>query len=258
MSKNKKELNTEQFTPMDLEAMQDESFLNKVSLKRSAKELTKAEKRQRRAFWLLVSLVAILLIMYLLSLFLTRWGDLVISIDRTSYGKGIAVTEYGDLTHTTSRLSGDNVKDVTNITYDWLSFDELDKKDGTYNGKNHLAYTFYVVNTGSVPVTYEGDLQITGVSKSMDEAVRIMVYKNGEPQIYAKKQYKKNVPEPDTTMFVNDKTVMETVTFDIQPGKADKYTIVSWVEGEDPECIDDIMGGHMRMMMLFGIADEEE
>lgn len=265
MFKKKKKETEEQFTPLDLQKLGDKNTKDRsrevpgrFGARRSAQELTKTQKRQRRAFWLLISLLFTLLIMYLLSMFLTQWGDLVISVDRDAYGKGIAVSELGDLSDTSAQLSGNNVKEVTNITYDWLPFDELDKKDGSYNGKNHLAYTFYLTNNGTVPVTVEGVLSIAGVSKSMDEAVRVMVYKNGEPAIYAKKQYQGEEPEPDTTVFVDDKTIMTTVTENLQPGQSDKYTIVSWVEGNDPECIDDIMGGYMRMSMLFGIADDEE
>ena len=37
----------------------------------------------------------------------------------------------------------------------------------------------------------------------------------------------------------------------------DKYTIVMWIEGEDPECLDVIRGGYVKLMWFFNIADEE-
>ena len=67
-----------------------------------------------------------------------------------------------------------------------------------------------------------------------------------------------NVAETDATLFDSDTSVMKTTTEDFEPGAMDKYTVVAWVEGNDPECINDIMGGFMRMNMLFGIADDEE
>ena len=51
---------------------------------------------------------------------------------------------------------------------------------------------------------------------------------------------------------------IQTETKNFKPGDKDKYTIVAWVEGNDPECVNDIMGGFIRMRMLFSIADEEE
>ena len=36
------------------------------------------------------------------------------------------------------------------------------------------------------------------------------------------------------------------------PGDIDKYTIVVWLEGNDLECIDSILGGEMKMIMTIG------
>ena len=36
------------------------------------------------------------------------------------------------------------------------------------------------------------------------------------------------------------------------PGAIHKYTIVVWLEGNDLECIDSILGGEMKMIMTIG------
>ena len=33
------------------------------------------------------------------------------------------------------------------------------------------------------------------------------------------------------------------------PGKVDKVTVVIWLEGDDPECVNAILGGEMKMHM---------
>ena len=38
---------------------------------------------------------------------------------------------------------------------------------------------------------------------------------------------------------------------EIEPGEIDKYTAVIWMEGEDPECVNDIIGGYIELMMKF-------
>lgn len=38
---------------------------------------------------------------------------------------------------------------------------------------------------------------------------------------------------------------------EIQPDEIDKYTVVIWLEGDDPNCKDDILGGHVEMTMRF-------
>ena len=38
---------------------------------------------------------------------------------------------------------------------------------------------------------------------------------------------------------------------DFKPGDIDKYTIVLWIEGSDPECNDNILGGEIKISMNF-------
>lgn len=256
----KKARKQQEFTPADLARLTENNgkIYSRTGARRSAQELTSSQKWKRRALWLLIALLAILLIMYLISMLLTQWGDLVISVDGAAQNSGIVIGERSDLSDSTVQLGAPKVTDVTNTTYSWLPVDEFDKAEGSYNGKDYLAYTFFVGNNGEQPANYEGVLSISGASKSMDEAVRVMVYKNGEFEIYAKAKRASGEPEQDTIAFLDDEIIMKTGEAQIKPGQIDRYTIVSWVEGNDPECVDDIMGGYMRMGMLFGIVDEKE
>lgn len=264
---NKKPKTEEQFTPSDLtklsekgdkQAVKGEGLLKRLSSRRSSKELTRTQRWKRRGSWILSSLVILLFILWIISMLISQYGDLVVSIERGARLKGITVSENDDVEDGVTILSAERVTEVTNITYDWLPLDEFDKTEGSYNGKNYLAYTFYLQNNGHEEVDYEGQLVIKGVSKSMDEAIRVMVYKNGEAAIYGKRQYNSTEPETDATVFETDTTIMTTYTEGFAPGEVDRYTVVSWVEGNDPECVDDIMGGFIRMNMIFSIADDEE
>ena len=35
----------------------------------------------------------------------------------------------------------------------------------------------------------------------------------------------------------------------MKPGTKDRYTIVIWIEGDDPECKNDLLGGEIKMHM---------
>lgn len=37
----------------------------------------------------------------------------------------------------------------------------------------------------------------------------------------------------------------------IEANEVDKYTVVIWIEGDDPDCVNDIIGGHVEMRMKF-------
>ena len=50
-------------------------------------------------------------------------------------------------------------------------------------------------------------------------------------------------------MFYDDDIAVLEQREKISPGEKDKYTVVIWLEGDDPDCIDDIIGGEIKMEM---------
>ena len=179
--------------------------------------------------------------------------------DRPSrHSQGLHPQRDRGLRDKTVSLSAKQALDVTNITYNWLPTDLDTSKDGEHNGENYVAYTFYLRNDGEEAIDYDAVLDITGVAKSADEAVRVMVYKNGEPSIYAKGRYDdREQAETDATKFESDTVVMSAKSTDFKVGDVDKYTVVIWIEGNDSECIDDIRDGYVRMRMLFKLDDPD-
>ena len=258
----KKNKNEEVFTPLDLEKF--ESKINNAhgATRRDAESLYKTKRRRKRAMWIMAFIMIIIIILWLLSYCSTQFGDLVVTVDRSLEGKGIVLSETSDFKETSVVLSGENADRVYHYTYDWFEstgvLDSLDNTDGSHNGDDYFAYTFYIRNNGTETIDYDTSLIVTGVAKSCDEAARIMVYKNGEPTIYAKPQLGTDEPEENTVAFVDEKTVFEGTKEDFKPGDTDKYTVVIWFEGEDSQCVNDIMGGHMRLSMLFEAAELKE
>ena len=55
----------------------------------------------------------------------------------------------------------------------------------------------------------------------------------------------------ETTPFASSKVVTTGLREGIKNGEYDKYTVVIWYEGEDPECTDDIIGGWVELYMDF-------
>ncbi|MBE6737617.1 MAG: hypothetical protein E7566_03045 [Ruminococcaceae bacterium] len=268
---NKKQNKTpEPFTPRDLDALNAKGWHNSRGIKRDAKEMTKDQKRRRTARWLIVIIIAIIIILWLLSYCSTQYGDLVVSVDKNLEGKGVILSETPGFENPSVTLDGGSVKDVYHFTYDWFEsrgvLDELDNIDGSHNGKDYFAYTFYIQNNGTETFDYNATLEVTGVAKSCDEAARIMVYKNGEPTIYAKPklgttddaEFVSHDKSDKAVLFYDNDTVYTETLPDFSPGDVDKYSVVIWFEGEDSECINDIMGGHMRLAMNFEAAELEE
>ena len=313
MSKKKPKMD-EPFTPEQLAKLeskgdkdvqlqrQKEGLFQRYNAKRDSKSIAKSVKWKRRAGIALVISLLILLLLWIISWLLTTIGDLVISVDSGAAKKGITISANEDGSDPQTKLYANMVKDVTNITYDWLPA-TLDMEGfGNHNGRNYMAYTFQLTNNGKETIDYVSTLKAVRAAKSADEACRIMVYRNGEPAVYAKenmglttddnspepyeKIFKKVIPENynapseeeiekaaeepqnkepvevtdeplEITQWDDKTTVFNNTREGIEPGETDKYTIVMWIEGEDPECIDDIRGGYVKLEWFFNIADEE-
>lgn len=250
-------------TPEELSKFNDKTTadptVERFHVKTDSAEIVALKKRRKILRAILAVALIILIILFLVSLLVTQWGDLIIEIDSPLIKKGIVLSEDPEFKTKSVTLSATQQNNVTNITYNWLPIDLDTSENGSHNGDNYVAYTFYVKNEGQVELNYDAVLDIIGVAKSADEAARVMVYKNGEPEIYAKGQYdNREQAETDATRFVDDKVVMKTRTENFDVDDVDKYTIVIWIEGNDPECIDDIRDGHIRMRMLFQVEDEDE
>ena len=138
---------------------------------------------------------------------------------------------------------------MDNISIDWIPTNIDTEANGSHNGDNYIAYTFYVENEGTDTVDYWYSIVIDDVIKNVDEAARVMIYLNGEKTVYAKINALTNEPEKDTTPFFSkDKAVLEERKA-FSPGDIDKFTVVIWLEGDDPDCTDNILGGEIKMHM---------
>lgn len=57
--------------------------------------------------------------------------------------------------------------------------------------------------------------------------------------------------------FVSHSVVAEGSQTTVGPGDVHKYTVVIWLEGDDPDCTNDLIGGHVGMEFLFAMMDED-
>ena len=64
-----------------------------------------------------------------------------------------------------------------------------------------------------------------------------------------------NVNKLITVPFESDDIVSSGKREQIKNKEVDKYTVVMWYEGEDPECTDDIIGGWVELYMEFDYVD---
>lgn len=146
-------------------------------------------------------------------------------------------------------LKAEKLEFMDNISVKWLpeNIDELG--EGSHNGENYLAYTFYLENRGSDTINYWYEVIVDDVVKNVDKAIRIMICRNGEKKIYAKANEKTGEAENGTEKFYSYKEAVVEGREGFKPDDVDKFTIVIFIEGDDPDCIDELIGGEMKMHM---------
>lgn len=229
------------------------------------------------AAWQGILLIGGLLVaFYLMAAFYTQSGEFIIRVDHAGEKK-LVISDTEDFSEELITLNGTAIDDANNISI----FDidpEVTEIDGDHNGQDYVAYTFYVKNIGHDPITYTYNLSIQRATKDVDHAVWVLLYHNGQQQIFAKENAS---GEPETQSgryeypFMEDAKMPEQYSYDeqsgvytlttepfassrivelaerprLQAGEVDKFTVVIWLEGEDPECVNDILGGTIEMMM---------
>ena len=175
---------------------------------------------------------------------------MVSKVDMTKYG--LSLSESPDMSYKISQLNAQISEEMTNIDGGTIPAN-VDSTNGVHNGLHYIAYTFYLENAGEIECNVEYTVDMSGISNGLDEAIRLKLYVDGEPTTYAKAKSDGSGPEEGTTPFVSS-TVMARGRFDVmQPTEVHKFTVVVWIEGNDPDCVDWLIGGKLKMEMNFEI-----
>ncbi|MBQ9853981.1 MAG: hypothetical protein IJO57_02990 [Bacilli bacterium] len=216
----------------------------------TAKKISKREKKYKKSKIIVTIVLLLLVLIFLILSIVYKGGNFTITLDPRLYSEsGIVIYEDPELKESKKVLSANNLEFIDNISVDWLPANIHSEAYGSHNGENYIAYTFFIENTGKETINYWYSVVIDDVIKQVDEAVRIMVYLNDNRKIYAKRNIHTNTPEDDTTEFYSEKEPVVEERKDFKPEDVDKFTIVIWLEGDDPDCVDNILGGEIKMHM---------
>jgi hypothetical protein len=197
-------------------------------------------------------------LLYAVTVMYTKYGSFTVTVNKFDSVKyALTLSETPEFVEPIARLNCKAAEEITNIDGNALPKD-LDMINGEHNGENYVAYTFYCKNAGEETVTYEHQIVIANMTLDIEKAVRVRLYVNGEPTDYARTRSDGTGPEPGTVEFVNEGVVARGQITGFEPGEITKYTVVIWLEGNDPECLDNILGGEFKIDMSMSIVGIEE
>ncbi len=201
-------------------------------------------------------LLIFLIILYIILDIIYSEGKFTVTLDSNkTLESGLAIFDSLNNGHGKRKLEATPIKFMDNISYKWIPDTVDTEADGSHNGQNYIAYSFYVENQGNEILNYHYEVVVDDVIKNVDEAIRIRIYRNGEDVTYAKRNFLDNEPEENTVPFKEIKNAEGTIILekisDFKPDDLDRYTVLVWLEGDDPDCTDALLGGEIKMHMVI-------
>lgn len=247
--------------------------------------------------WALLGAAALLLLaLFGMAVVSQMRGMFTINLSDKLFKEGFVLSETEDFAQPSGNLFCEPAVDVPCMSITGIGAD-IDSYEGQHNGLGYFAYTYWVRNEGESTVDYIWELQITGESLDLSTAAWVMVIEDGKMLLYAEANADgtpQTVPEKgddtrgylnipvmslaaDPSVFLQEiKTVGQSTYYrvvplpfvdedtvsvggqtEVAPMDVHKYTIVVWLEGDDPDCTDDRIGGHLGLNMQYALVEEE-
>lgn len=221
----------------------------------TAEKIHKQKKLKRIIKLSSLGLLSLLIVLYLILKVMYEEGRFTVTLDyNKDLRSGLAIYESIKEPVGKTQLQAGKIEFLDNISINWLPDDLHEQAEGAHNGDNYIAYTFYVENQGSEIQNYWYEIVMKDVIKEVDSAVRIMIYLNNQKTVYAKESNITGKAEAGTIPFRFENPIVLEKRENFKPGDRDKFTIVIWLEGDDPDCVDSIIGGELKLEM--NITDE--
>lgn len=184
------------------------------------------------------------------------------------------------------RCVSDVLKEVNPYSIQDLP-DNLDNQEGGHNMDNVVAYTFWIRNNGSQTSSIDWYMLLNKSTKNVYKAVWMMIFDEGQIAIYAGAdengnpekleglsanaliekamaqgnqfyEIGENVYGVEAIPYEEERVVASGKNVTLSPGEKHKYTVAIWVEGYDPDCADELIGGHSGYQFRFVQSGSED
>lgn len=219
-------------------------------IKVTADKIYKRKKVYNKFKIILGIVLLVLVFSFIVLSIIYKGGKFTVTLDRNlALDNNIVIYDDLETKEGKRKLEANDLDFMDNISINWIPSNINNERDGSHNGDNYIAYTFYVANQGEEVIDYWYSVIIDDVIKNVDEAVRVMIFLNDEKSVYAKINSFTGKEEDGTKSFFSDKEAVLENRSGFSPGDIDKFTVVIWLEGDDPDCVDSILGGEIKMHM---------
>ncbi len=220
-------------------------------------------------------------------------GHFTISMSDDLFREGFTISETRGFENPTTHLFATPAEAVPCISITAIP-QNVDEIDGAHND-TYFAYTFYVRNDGENTQNMSWRLNINSESNELSTAAWVMIFVDGEMTLYAKSdadgtpqtlpaqdddtrgyiepplynfsadpenQYEIIKQQGQLTFwrvkpkdFISDLLVENGLITQFAPQEVHKFTVVIWLEGDDPQCTDELIGGHLGMNFFMNLEE---
>ena len=228
----------------------------------------------KRYYWKKIRIILLVLAFaftwFLLMLAITsnKNGSMTIYVDNTTATRTLSLSESITLSNPSGKLEGPGLVNAWDEVEDNIpSYSDLLDGDTSVNDgrpvnpdaeirttKNYVAYTFYLYNSGSEKLNYTMSFDIDNKEKDADSIIRVRIYEDGELTTYAKARPNGNA-EYRTNTFYDEDTIVYKEYKDFEVSQVRKYSIVMWIDANDPDTTNDKIGGALSLSMHFKVVD---
>ena len=245
---------------------------------------------------LLGALAALLGVLFLFSMVTETQGHFTINMSDGMFREGFSLCDEITFAEPSMRLFAEPALDVPCISITDIALD-VDDIDGLHNDATYFAYTFYIRNEGESTVDYDWEVALNSESQDLSKAAWVMIFEDGAMRFYAEPRadgtqealpafgdnsrgYLKTPFITDSAApfaqydtitqlgnatyyrlipvnFLSELKVAEGRQEQVAPMDVHKYTVVIWLEGDDPDCTNELIGGHLGQDMKFRLDSAE-
>lgn len=224
-------------------------------------------------------------------------GHFTINLSDGMFREGFSLSETADFESPTMRLFAEPAEDIIPVSIKDIQSDVPMTDGRATAEHQYFAYTFYIRNEGESTVDYSWQLRFNSETQDTSEAMWAMVFEDDKMSFYAhiredgqietlpfgeikndayrwypifdyaafpeqqfelvreteKGKYYRLIPFG----FESEEVITSGKQEDVAPGDIHKYTVVLWLEGDDPDCTNDKIGGYAGVEMHFKLEGEE-
>lgn len=246
--------------------------------------------------WALLGATAALIgVLFLYAMVTQLQGHFTINMSTGMFKEGFVLADNRAFDNATTQLFSVPAENVPCVSISHIPA-TINDIDGSHN-EAYFAYTFYLRNEGESEVSYEWTLRLNSESHALTQAVWVMIFEDDQMSIYAQPDKEGNpqalpafgdnsvgyihLPVQDFCKYPEEQFEVipgrhndyyRVIPYDFEteiivatgardniiPMDVHKYTIVIWLEGDDPDCTDDLIGGHCGMDLQFRLTGEED